>query len=396
MGYGEMREPTEQRPGAAGRRGPRAPARHAHVRIAYVCYIAAYTTDGVNEKIAAQIATWRNLGHEVALYCLSPPARTRDEVPRVQGSIRTFTSTAGRVQATVSLARDVRRFAPDIVYVRHDLFLPPLPPLLWPLSIVLEINTDDRAETRLDGGAGWIYNEATRRATFRASAGLVCVTNELAHAPSVARFGKPSIVIGNAGDADDAGPLAAPPRSKRRSAVMLVGYMAPWAGVDKLRELCEAMPLLDVHLVGAVGDAAGAGPALPNLHIHGRLDRARYRPILAAADFGIGPLALHRKGMSEATPLKVRDYLSNGLPVLIAHLDTDFPGEAPWYLLQLPNTEETIRDSLPAIERWIESVAGRRVPRDEVRERIGIDAKERVRVAFFEDVAGRRRRRRRG
>ena len=51
--------------------------------------------------------------------------------------------------------------------------------------------------------------------------------------------------------------------------------------------------------------------------------------------------------MSEATPLKVRDYLMHGLPVLIAHDDTDFPGERPWYVLQIPNSEGTIEDRSP-------------------------------------------------
>ena len=366
------------------------------MKIAYACYIAAYTTDGVNDKIGAQISAWREMGHEVALYCLSPPPPPGDHVPRVQGSIFTFTGGAERFRATVALAREVRRLSPDIVYIRYDLFLPPLAPCLWPLPVVLEINTDDRTETRIDGRAAWVYNELTRGVTFRASAGLVCVTGELARAPGVAHFRKPTIVIGNAGDADAAEPLDAPERAGRRSAVMLVGYMAPWAGVDRLRVLCEALPLLDVHVVGEVGevgDAIGRHAVPSNLHVHGRLDRDQYLPILAAADFGIGPLALHRKGMSEATPLKVRDYLIHGLPVLIAHRDTDFAGKAPWYLLRIPNTEQAIRDSLPAIEAWIESISGRRVPRADVLDRIGIEAKERARIAFFEDVVRRPRRR---
>jgi hypothetical protein len=190
-------------------------------------------------------------------------------------------------------------------------------------------------------------------------------------------------------------PLAAPARGERGSALMLVGYMAPWAGVDKLRPLCRAFPHLDVHVVGDVGDEAGAGASLPNLHFHGRLEQDRYRPIMTASDFGIGPLALHRKGMSEATPLKVRDYLMHGLPVLIAHDDTDFPGERPWYVLQIPNSEGTIDESLAAIETWSAAVAGRRVPRADVLEHIGIEAKEQARIAFFEDVVARPRSRRR-
>jgi hypothetical protein len=363
------------------------------VKIAYACYIAAYATDGVNDKIRAQVSAWREMGHEVILYCLSPPPPAGDHPPRVQGSIFTFAGAAGRLRATTDLAREVRRRSPDVVYIRHDLFLPPLAPCLWRLPVILEINTDDRKETRIDGRSAWAYNELTRGATFRASSGLVCVTKELASTPSVARFNKPTIVIGNAGDTHGAEPLPPPPRTDRRSAVMLVGYMAPWAGVDKLATLCEALPHLDVHVVGDIGAAIGRDTAPFNLHVHGRLVRDQYRPILAAADFGIGPLGLHRKGMSEATPLKVRDYLIHGLPVMIAHLDTDFPGEAPWYLLQIPNTEQAICSSIPAIEAWIESIAGRRVPRAEVLNHVGIEAKEQARVAFFEDIARRPRRR---
>jgi len=365
------------------------------VKIAYAGYLAAYATDGVNDKIRAQISAWKGMGHDVDLYCLSPPPAPGDDAPRVDGSIFTFTSLRERLKATRSLAREIRRRRPDLVYVRYDLFLPPLPLLLSPLPVVLEINTDDRKETRIDGYLGWLYNELTRGASFRAAKGLVCVTSELAGLRSVARFGKPTTVIGNAGDPAAAEPVAAPARRDGTNAVMLVGYMAPWAGVDKLRALCRAFPRLEVHVAGDVGDEDGAEAALPNLHFHGRLERDRYSQILAASDFGIGPLGLHRKGMSEATPLKVRDYLMHGLPVLIAHDDTDFSGPLPWYVLQLPNTERTVEDSLATIETWMAAVAGRRVPRAEVVERIGIEAKEQARIAFFEEIVARPRSRRR-
>jgi hypothetical protein len=47
------------------------------------------------------------------------------------------------------------------------------------------------------------------------------------------------------------------------------------------------------------------------------------------------------------------------------------------------------------IEAWSAAVGGRRVPRAEVLEHIGIGAKEQARIAFFEEVvAGPRSRRR--
>ena len=126
------------------------------MKIAYACYLAAYTTDGVNDKIRAQIAAWADMGHEVELYCLSPPPAPGDDAPRVHGSVFTFTSLGERFKATRALARAIRRTQPDLVYVRYDIFLPPLPLLLSPLAVVLEINTDDRKETRIDGRLAWL------------------------------------------------------------------------------------------------------------------------------------------------------------------------------------------------------------------------------------------------
>ena len=78
------------------------------MKIAYAGYVAAYTTDGVNDKIRAQIAAWTDMGHEVELYCLSPPPTPGDDAPRVDGSVFTFTSLAERFKATRALARAIR------------------------------------------------------------------------------------------------------------------------------------------------------------------------------------------------------------------------------------------------------------------------------------------------
>ena len=301
------------------------------MRIAYACRVAAYQTDGVNDKISTQVAHWKRAGHDVHLLCLSPRADPAGGEPAVPGSVFAFGSVVERARATLALAAATRRLAPDVVYLRYDLFIPPLPPLLWPLPVVVEINTDNRREARLEGRVGWAYNELSRKATLRATAGFVCVTHELARSVDLTRYAKPTAVIGNG--ADPAVTPALPPASGvRPGAVMLLGYPAAWAGVDKAITLAEAMPELDLHLVGA----GVPGSLLPaNVRVYGRLPRESYREVLASADFGIGPLALHRKGMSEASPLKVREYLLHGLPVLTAHEDTDFLGEEPWFLRRL-------------------------------------------------------------
>lgn len=360
------------------------------MRITYVCYVTAVVPDGVNRKIASQAAHWRSAGHEVDVRCLAPAAGSETAASALGGRVYSFRGTADRMRATVALATDVRRTAPDIVYLRYDRFVPPLPPVLWPLPVAVEVNTDDRRETSLYGRTGWLYNEVNRIATLGAAAGLVCVTNELARSRSFAWYRKPTIVIGNGADPD--GVAVAPPADNERpAAVMLVGAMAPWTGVDKAIALAAAVPELDVHVIGPGVAADGAGLP-PNVRLHGALTPAQYGRVLARADFGIGPLALHRKGMSEASPLKVREYLLHGLPVLTAHEDTDFPGDDPWFVLRLPNTEDNVASGLAAVRAWVASVRGRRVPREEVLGRVGAGAKEAARLAFLDgllDAAGR-------
>ena len=363
------------------------------MNITYICYVSAFARDGVNDKIATQVACWRRSGHDVRLLCLSRAPGPGAASPMIPGSIFTFRTAAERVRATLAVARTARRTAPDIVYQRYDRFVPPLAPLLWPFPVAVEINTDDRLEFALYGRAGWIYNELNRAATLRSAAGFVCIANELARSSSFSRYGKPTIVVANGGDPASISPVP-PANNARPEAVMLIGAIpvAPWAGVDKVLALARGLPDLTVHMVGlddadALGPSSGnAGELPPNILFHGRLPRAEYRRLLARADFGIGLLALHRKGRSEDSPLKTREYLLHGLPVLMGHYDADFLDEEPWFMLRLRNSEDNVATSLPAIRAWVASVRGRRVPRDAVA-RLSSEQKESARLAFLSRLA---------
>ena len=156
-----------------------------------------------------------------------------------------------------------------------------------------------------------------------------------------------------------------------------------WQGVDKIIELAEARPSWSFDLVG-VEDAQRAA----NVTCHGFLARDGYAQLLERADVALGTLALHRKQMNEASPLKVRRYLEFGLPLILGYTDTDLVGLDPWWLLTLPNVETNVRDSLAEIDRFVTAVAGRRVPRADVEPLISAAAKETRRLAFFESVAG--------
>ncbi|MBE3098230.1 MAG: hypothetical protein IMZ44_14030, partial [Planctomycetes bacterium] len=89
-----------------------------------------------------------------------------------------------------------------------------------------------------------------------------------------------------------------------------------------------------------------------------------------------------RKGMNENSPIKTREYLAAGLPVIIGYDDIDFP-DRPDYILQLPNSEDNVVIHIEAIRAFVRRVKGTRVPREIVQPRIDAAGKEATRLAFM-------------
>lgn len=352
------------------------------MRIAYVCYWDVTRNDGVVRKIGTQLGYWRQFGHDAELFAVAPHTPLGGERRRALWLGMPKRQVA-RVRAMSRLADATRAYLPDVVYLRYDLFAPPIAGLLRGLPSVIEINTDDRAELRRRPAAR-IYNEYNRRSLINAARGIVCVTHELA--ASVLPFRKPTVVIANGIDVAEICPSAAhiPPRSRPRL-VWLGTYNEPWHGLDKVVWLATQMSDCDFFLVGITGEALPQ-PVPRNIQTHGRLDRAEYDKLLRQGDVAIGTLALHRKNMNEASPLKVREYLAYGLPVIVAYEDTDFMGDRPWYLLRLPNSESNVRDHLAEIRAFVRSVSGKRVAREDIIDRVGAEGKEIRRMAFLEQV----------
>lgn len=345
------------------------------MRVAYIGRWTTEASDGVRAKVEAHADEWRRRGCEVRLFRLAPVGYTR--------SGRTLPwAVAASVAATARLRHAVEGYAPDIIYVRYGLFIPSLTRLQRRFASVVEVNANDQVEAAVRGRRA--LNALSRRSLLGHAAGIVCVSRELAR--DVAPPGKPTRVIAN-GSRLDIVPAPPPRRSGRPLAVYVIGVPMPKHGLDKLVTLAGAIPECDFAVIGA--EPSALPDALGNVSVHPATGGDAYGEFLARADVGIGPLAMHRAGMHEGSPLKVRDYLAHGLPVVIAYEDTDFADVDPWFLLRVPNTEDNIRRGAEDVRRFINQVRGRRVGREEIADRIGAEAKERVRLAFMAKVAAR-------
>jgi glycosyltransferase involved in cell wall biosynthesis len=185
------------------------------------------------------------------------------------------------------------------------------------------------------------------------------VTHELARHPSIAGYGRPVSVFPNTIDLADYPELSAPDNPSPRL-VFLGSPRLAWSGVDKIARLAAQFPSWQFDAIGPGPDECPDAPA--NLVAHGPLSRAEYLPIMARADVAIGPLALHRKALSEASALKVAEYLAYGIPVILGCPESAFPDGAP-FLLQLPNTEDNVDSSSDDVEAFVTAWKGRRVER---------------------------------
>lgn len=360
------------------------------MRIAYISLHWPRTRNsGVGKKIQAQLAAWRVMGHEAHLFMHTTPYEPQSELIEADyffytpsGKIRT---ELDRIQAMRRTVSAVRAFHPDVIYLRYGIYVYPAHLLMNIAPVVEEINTDDLTQHEGLGGIYSFYNRLTRGILLRRVHGLVAVSHELAVSPAFASYGKPVAVIANGVDLGATKPMPAPDnQAPRLFFIATPGYN--WHGVDQLVKLAQRYPDLVIDVVGY--DRIVEVDILPgNINLHGYLDASAYEKVLGKADVAVSTLALYRKRMEEASPLKVREYLAYGLPSVLAYIDTDLEDLDCDFLLKIPNRDDNIETHGDAIRAFAYRMRGRRAERKLLAERIGSGPKEIQRLDFFEKIA---------
>ena len=359
------------------------------MRIAYVSLHWPRTRNsGVGKKIRSHIESWRKMGHEARLFM-----HTHDYEPRAEllDADCFFYETSGKVKTEINrigaakrLIAAVSKFQPDIIFLRYGMYVFPAHRLMDIAPVVEEINTNDVTQHEQLGAIFSLYNRLTRGIFLRRVSGLMAVSHELATSADFASYRKPTQVIANGIDLDAVQPLPAPSNETPHLAFMATpGYS--WHGVDKLVTLARIYPDLTVHIVGY--DRLDDSEPLPtNVHLHGYLNSDAYVKLLGKSDVAVSTLALYRKNMEEASPLKTRECLAYGLPMVIAYTDTDLDQAPVDFLLKIPNKEDNIQTHAQAIREFAYRMRGRRADRELLKECIDTAQKEAMRLAFFEEI----------
>ncbi len=363
------------------------------MRIAYISlHWPRTTTSSVGKKMLRQISAWRTLGHEARLFSHLHPTAEKNLLldgerffySLKSGPFGLIPGELSRIAALKRLAAAVREYQPDVIYLRWAMYVFPLQRLYAIAPAVLEINTNDVEEHKLLGPVKSGYNRLTRSITLGGASGLVYPSQELAEMPVFKSFNKPWVVVGNSIDLETTLSLPAPHNDKPHLAFIGTPGFA-WHGVEKLVPLAEQYPDMVIDVIGY--DSINGVPHPPaNLILHGYLVGEACDRVLAQADAAIGTLALHRAGLNEATPLKVRDCIARGIPCILPYYDSDLADLDNDWILPIPNDETNILSHSRQIHDFVLRSRGRRVPQDLIRDRIDSLAKEKLRLDFMQRI----------
>lgn len=340
---------------------------------------------GIAQKILMQSNQWAKQGHEVVLVSLESLSLfslngERLTEPNIDVKRKGWKIFVHLLLSSWRLKKILQDINYDIVYMRYRLYAPFLKRALGHHAQIVEINTDDINEYKFSSKLLYFYNKTFRHRFLQYVDGFVCVSHELQK--KFDYLGKPSIVIGNGVSTDMYG-FESSTNSTRPSLVFIGSPNQKWHGVDKIIFLAGKLIEFDFHIIGMDGKNRA------NLFFHGYLSTEKAKNFVKTQDVGIGTLSLYEKKMSEASPLKTRQYFSHGLPVIYAYDDTDISSVEP-FILKLPNTKTNIEENIEEIRDFILSVYHdnklRQLARVFAEETLDVSAKEGQKIEFFDMI----------
>ena len=132
------------------------------------------------------------------------------------------------------------------------------------------------------------------------------------------------------------------------SIIFCCGIFTVWSGLDRLLRSIEKSKLtrkLNIILIGKILEEEKAKIASLSknknvtIQILGPLSKEEIIPYYQKVDASFGTLALFKKDMKEACPLKTRESLSYAKPIIYAYEDSDFSGNENWNLKLSPTDD---------------------------------------------------------
>lgn len=310
------------------------------------------TGKGVPQKIIKTVETWQRLGLEANFIDFASGNIGKDGISKKDFFVPHFRAEwIFEMHRRSKRVREVlHREKPDLIYTREMVWNPGLMSILREFSVVIEVNSDRGKELRPKSLAASAFWDLTSSYIRRRAAGLVFVTNELAIRLGSTKYVK---VIGNAVSV----PSSPPKRtlsSSRPLVLMLVGSPSPWVGLDRFASLSQLFPEFDFVICGDIGRYAEDLPE--SVRVIPPCSGKVLESLLSMTSVSFSTLALSRKGMTEACPLKSRTSLAAGIPLIYAHEDPALQGNEP-FALRIKDRQQLSQSTLNSVKDFIQKAS---------------------------------------
>jgi len=343
-----------------------------------LAFVTPYDSDFVSVYLHtnARLDEWRRQGLQVENFVVGNGGRLqRSALSNLVHDLRT----------SGDLTRRLAEFQPDLICTR---WLTPVPGLVGRLRriapVVFEVHSNDIEETAAGRPLHTLYTKAFRERELRGGSGACFVTRELAGLPVFRSIPGPR---GSFGNGTALTRRATPALPQTPIIGMAVGHAQPWSGLDRFSDLAEALPEMSWVLAcpdSALADVSAA--AGPSVVVRGTRSMDEYYDEVRSWTVAIGTMALERKGLTSATPLKVRDYVGLGVPTVLPYWDDDLGTVTDPLLANLAGENEAMAPVEPGFLRAFASAAMGHNLRPETSAVVSIETIERRRTQFFRAV----------
>lgn len=363
------------------------------MKIAYIVAEDISIPSGVLKKIEAKLKYWRLCGHDVTLISL----KSNGTKPLLKDAIilsqyvkekNIKKKLLRRLLISKKLDDCLSSIRPDLVYTRYISGSPDLVHILKKYApYIVEINTNDVEEFKNGKRSRYIFNLLTRSYFLGSASGFVSVSHELMNHKEFTKFNKKFVVVGNGYDFSDV-------QNKKLyfnnipKFIFIGSPNQAWHGTDKIIKLANLLERNEFHIVGPNRDDIDTNEKIgKNIIFHGYCDSEYLKKLIPQCDIGISTLALHRNNMREASPLKSREYLAYGLPIIIGYEDTDLT-EKFSFVLNIGNYENNLIEHVKEIENYIDSFIGvdPMTIVNAAKDYLDYEVKEKQRLSFIEKV----------
>lgn len=349
------------------------------MRILYIIDIPFLEESGVFQKVLNQTKYWKTKKN-IEIFSLYNGTFFKGENYASVGEVKKSSKLDTYLRLfknTKILYNELNKSSFDIIYSRYLLFTPFLYRILKKNTFIIEINGDEYVEYKNRSSLTFLYYYFTRRLIEKNINGAVFISNELRSIYDK-RLRKKSVVIANGLE------IKEPNKNKKfnKNKIVFIGSKHHyWNGLEKVFYIADKMKKLELHFIGI------DGLSTDNIIYHGRLNERESSKIIESSSLAICSLALYKQGLTEASPLKSRLYLSLGVPILYGYDDTDLSGEEK-FSMKIPNNEDQI--DIDKFSKFLDYInSNRQLVRNEIAEInktiLANKNKELKRLKFFKE-----------